>query len=365
MRPFRIFRPVSGDIQSCLLQLGRFIKCYLFVLTGRDLTIPVQFMGEPFFFSPEEEKKRRLTFVGIAPDNAAGIEKSIISIDDISDEIGIPREIMVVSHLDNARTAMELSDLVRKYDDLTVIESSGIYGLDMQRCVAESSGNYIVTFSPYMSYAPSWADVIDRFIKSREKKVLYSALSIYPRKILEETGGWRGLRVCWDTDFLARVSRTFGIIFVPVEDGDFPQSFLYSTGNFFKKHRSTNRALRVNSSLLRYRDSMIACNFSFRDIIERGRLEAFSRRPIVQLRLITAYILAQWYIRKHHDTDENRYVRLAEAFLESITFKEYERFTGDSLAIRLKINPGDMNYLRKHSSTWQKMEERIQSLITT
>jgi len=337
----------------------------LLVVTEPDLTIPVQFMGEPFFFSPEEEKKRKLTFVGIAPENATSIEKSIISIDDISDEIGIPREIFVVSHLDNPRTAMELNDLVRKYEELTVIESSGIYGLDMQRCVAESSGNYIVTFSPDSTYDPSWADVIDRFIKSREKKVLYSALSIYPRKILEETGGWRGLRVCWDTDFLARVSRTFGIIFIPVENGDFPHSFLYSTGNSIKKHRSANRALMVNSSLLRYRDSMIACNFSFRDIIERIRLERFSRRPKAQVRLLAAYLLARWYLRKHQDSDENRYVRLADAFLESIIFKEYERFTGESMSIRLKINSGDMRYLSGHSSTWQKMQERIQALIQT
>ena len=105
--------------------------------------------------------------------------------------------------------------------------------------------------------------------------------------------------------------------------------------------------------------------FSFRDIIERIRLERFSRRPKAQVRLLAAYLLARWYLRKHQDSDENRYVRLADAFLESIIFKEYERFTGESMSIRLKINSGDMRYLSGHSSTWQKMQERIQALIQT
>ncbi len=341
----------------------RFIKDVFFVITDVDLTIPVQFMGEPFFFSPEEEKKRKLTFIGIVPNNVTGIEKSIICMDDIADEIGIPREIMIVSHLDNPRVAMELNDLVRKYDDLTVIESSGIYGLDLQRCVAESTGNYIVTFSPEKIYSPSWADVIDRFIKSREKKVLYSAISVYPRKILEETGGWKGLRVCWDTDFLARISRTFGIVFIPVEQGDFPRSYLYSTGTSTEKHRSRTRSLRINSSLLRYRDSMIACNFSLRDVLERIRLERFPRRIAVQVHLMAAFVLSQLYLRKYRSDGENRYVRLADSFLESLVFREYERFNSESEPLKLRINSGDMRYLKEHSKTWRQMEEKIKSLM--
>ncbi|MGC8506509.1 MAG: hypothetical protein ACP5NK_07385 [Thermoplasmata archaeon] len=315
------------------------------------------FVKIPKFFSAEDAVITKLSFISIVNDPGLRVEHSISSIEAIAEEMGRDYEIILCFKPGSLRSSLIAFDIQNKYENVTAIKSVGNAGEDYANLIRKSTGNYIIIFESSTNYGIEMADSISIFLSSNEKKAVFTSMLIIPRALLKEIGGWRSLRKCSEIDMLGRICLNFGILVFPSAKTTVPLSHLFSGTSMVNSvyHSKPKDIVPSISNILSYRDSIIGCNFTYRDIFLRIRLEKFPRNILLGVTLVASYILGLTSKSGSRVSSQNRYIQFVESMMESIIFREFEKYGYSSEDPRILINPGDLEYLRRRSAMWTRV----------
>jgi len=320
----------------------------------KDLT---DFLKEPFLYPSEFPVRTKISFVSIVNDGINKLEQSLGSIEAIAEELGLDYEIILCVKPGSVRSSMISLDIPNKYENVEILKSAGNIGADYAQLIKNSTGNYIITFDSSTRYSIHLADTISLFLAAREKKAVFASMLIFPRRVIDEVGGWKGLRKCSEIDILGRIGLNFGITVLPSAVTFIPESFLFSSFTMDNSmyHSKLSSIIPTIDNVLSYRDSLIGCNFHFRDLLLRIKLEAFPRKIILGFTLMIAQLLKALREPPKKRGPQSRYIQFVEAMIESIIFKEYERYQDPGDASKIYVNPGDFEYVKRRSNLWTKV----------
>ncbi len=318
------------------------------------------FVKIPSFFSPENAVITKISFLSTVNDTAFRLEQSISSIEAIAEEIGRDYEIILCIKPGSVRSSLVAFDIRGKYENVSIIRSTGNVGEDYSNLINKSTGNYIIIFESSTIYDLQLADTISVFLANNEKKAVFTSMLIIPRSLVNEIGGWKNLRQCSEIDVLGRISLNFGILVFPVLKTIIPPSYLFSGNNIVNSvyYSKVAEIIPTLTNILSFRDCIIGCNFTYRDILLRIKLEKFPRKVLLGITLFAASILRTAKKSGNSVSSQNRYVQFVESMIESIIFKEYERYKLSGEETRIYINAGDMEYLKRKSELWSKVNFR-------
>ncbi|AAT43849.1 hypothetical protein [Picrophilus oshimae] len=264
--------------------------------------------------------------------------RSIRSIENIGEEIGLEYEIILSSDIDINYDSSRFKN---------VRLASRNYGQGKRQSSSFSSGDYIIIFNPLIEYNIEKADIISQFISSRNKKALISDFIIISRETLETSGSWKELRNGEDLDLFARLAASYGFIVYPssrfeiISDHDYPG--LKGLGGLLER-------------LLGTRDLIIGGSYNLKD-----SLDLIDENPFL---VIISYILSKFSrIKPYKTRARNNYVAVMEAILESIIIKDYELYTVENAVEKIKISKKELTYLKKHSRLWSRIKSNIDEIV--
>jgi hypothetical protein len=320
----------------------------------KDLT---DFLKGPFLYTSEFPVRTKISFVSIVNDGINKLEQSLSSIEAIAEELGLDHEIILCVKPGSVRSSMIYLDIPSKYENVEIIKSAGNIGVDYAQLIKNSTGNYIITFDSSTRYSIELADTISLFLTAHEKKAVFASMLIIPRRLIDEVGGWKGLRKCSEIDILGRIGLNFGITVLPSAATFIPESFLFSSLAMDNSmyHSKLSTIIPTIDNVLLYRDSIIGCNFHFRDLLLRIKLEVFPRKIILGFTLMIAQLLRILGEQPNKRSSQNRYIQFVEALIESIIFKEYEKYQDPGNSSKIYLNPGDLEYVKRRSTLWTKV----------
>ncbi len=289
------------------------------------------------------------------------LEKNILKIDDIGEEIGYRFEIIVAGKENNNYDNMLFSDLERKLENLTIVRvKSGNQGMAKRIATNVSSGNFLVFFESSLSYSIEFADIIASYLRSGEKSVLLSDLIVMPRDLFFNVGGFRDLRYAEDIDLLARIYMSANTIAYPVLGckmlitqgiplfGTSTEPWSDLSGSGFKIRKAQ-------------RDQILACNYRISDI-NGFAAEEKSRGLFAGIVVKVQFFFARRLRISPTVHDQNNFLILMDKILESLVLKDYMRFDGINMKPMLSMPGALRNYLSKASVAWKSHE--IDNILT-
>jgi hypothetical protein len=299
--------------------------------------------------NPEE---MTVSFIATDLYSIRDLEKNLLKIDDIGEEIGHKFEIIIAGKENGKYDSMLFSDLERKIEDLTIVRvRTTNQGMAKRIATNLSSGKYLVFFDSSFTYSIEFADIIASFIRSGEKAVLVSDLIVFPRELFVHAGGYRDLRYAEDIDLLARVYSTANLIAYPI----LGSTMLVRQGIplFSEKPELKNRLSVSGMKLGRaQRDQILACNYRRSDIIE---LNPAGSGPDILLSFIAR--IAFFFARSSRVApvvhEHNNFVMLMDKILESLVLKDYMRLDGINMKPMLTVPAEMRRYLSDMSAAWK------------
>ena len=302
-----------------------------------------------------------ISFIATDLYSARDIEKNILKIDDIGEEVGHKFEIIIAAKENNSYDTMLFSDLERKIENLSVIRVRKVnQGMAKRIATNLSTGRYLVFFDSSFSYSIEFADIIASYLRSGEKSILVSDLIVLPRETFFHAGGYRDLCYAEDIDLLARLYSYANVVAYPILGSSMlvKQGIPILTQNTDFWNQVTTSGMKLGKAL---RDQILACNYKLSDIIE---MNAESRRPEALRRLILR--LAFFFARSSRVTpvthEQNNFVMLMDKILESLVLKDYMRLEGINMKPMLSLSTQMRLYLSKTSAAWKSHD--IDTLLT-
>jgi hypothetical protein len=280
------------------------------------------------------------------------LEKNLLKIDNIGDEIGHKFEIILAVKENGSYDSMLFSDLERKIEDLTIIRVKTVnQGMAKRIATNLSTGKYLVFFDSSFSYSIEFADIIASFIRSGEKAVLVSDLIVFPRDIFVHAGGYRDLRYAEDIDLLARIYSTANIIAFPI----LGSSMLVKQGIPLVSEKLELRNSLSASGMkfgMAQRDQILACNYKPSDIVDLNFIGSGSE---IFLRFMAR--IAFFFARSSRVApvvhERNNFVMLMDKILESLVLKDYMRLDGIDMKPMLTLPAEMRRYLSDVSAAWK------------
>lgn len=288
------------------------------------------------------------------------VEKSILSIEDIGDELGSRFEIIIP--VDSSyRNMFLMRSLSGKVENLRLMQfdrqSHGFQKSVMQKA---SSGSYTILFNPDTVYDITFADMIHNFCRYNSNQILYSEMLIIPSSIFNRSGTWRDLSKGEDIDLLARVmALTDVVVYNPPERVlaiESNEPVVYGSGKLPGNIRS------LYSLLNKQRDQIIALNYKWNDISLFLRLEG--KKSILKEILIGAsFVLSKFSSQKPYGGRDNNYARIMDKILESLIIQDYKRFAGFNGVPKLSVGSKDLEFLKINGKVWGKTKAPIESFV--
>ena len=275
----------------------------------------------------------KLSFCAVAMNISDSVKRSLESIVNVAEELGHPYELVISTHM----------QVNFKSDRIKFInETFDTYGAGKQLAYLHSTGDYLIIFNPSTVYNSETSDVIHSFLEKREKRALVYSPMVIARDILDKTGGWRNLREYEDIDLLARIAAEGGIAAFPSEQYD---SLKYKTS---KKNSFLER-------IKNFRDAIISCNFSIKDV------KMFHIEPYYIS--FPALVLSKISKTKPYKFKENNRIIVMESIMESLILKDYENYLIPDRLPKLHISRNEVRYMEKRSYLWNKVNKSIMEII--
>ena len=299
--------------------------------------------------NPEE---MAISFIATNLYSIRDLERNLLKIDDIGEEIGHKFEIIIAAKENSSYDSLLFSDLERKIEDLTILRvRTTNQGMAKRIATNLSSGKYLVFFDSSFSYSIEFADIIASFVRSGEKAVLVSDLIVFPRDLFVHAGGYRDLRYAEDIDLLARVYSMANLIAFPI----LGSSMLVRQGiPLFSEKPDLRNKLSVSGMKLgkAQRDQILACNYRPSDIIEinldGSRSDFFLR---FTARISFFFARGSRVVPVVHE--QNNFVMLMDKILESLVLKDYLRLEGVNIKPMLTVSAEMRRYLSDVSAAWK------------
>jgi len=116
-------------------------------------------------------------------------------------------------------------DLLRKYasshENMIALQKRCIRGIGRQIAFRKSKGDYILQVDTDTVYYPIWKKFIFKCLESYPDLAVQAIFSgVYPRKIMNEVGGWRNFQWGDDLDLWMRVWKIGKMRWYPVAVGE-------------------------------------------------------------------------------------------------------------------------------------------------
>lgn len=321
------------------------------------LTDALTFLDQEFLRERAiDPDKVLISFIAVNLSSIRNVERSILSIDKIGDEIGRKFEIILTSKVNSGYDYSLFRDMERKIDTLSIIRIRK-HSNGMAKRVASfaASGELLIFFDPAVEYDLNAADLIAKYMARGEKSVLISDLTIIPKTVLIRSGGFRDLMVGEDIDLLARISTFNNLIAFPTGN-DFS---LEAQGNpLVFMPRDIRRILSSQGMKMGHAqsDQILACNYGISDIrlfsSSGGKLRF--TEWLVAIKSLIASRLSK--LRPVHPK-RNNFVFVMDKILESLILKDYQRIPGLEKPPLLLLSDRSVNYLMKRSGTWNHVKQ--------
>lgn len=288
------------------------------------------------------------------------LEKSILSIEDIGDELGSRYEILLPVD-SKTKNWHFIRSLAGKVEFLRLMQF-GRQSVGFQKSVMQkaSSGSYIVLFNPDTIYDIGFADIIHNFCQYNGSQILYSELLIIPSFLFNRSGTWRDLNNGEDIDLLARIMSLAEVIVYNPPDRvlriESNEPVIYTPG---KIPKSLGLLYQL---LIKQRDQIIALNYTWKNISFFSRLER--RKGLTRMLLLQiAYILSRFSSEKPYGGKSNNYSSIMDKILESLIVEDYKRFSGFVGRPRISIGTKDLEFLKMNGKVWGKTKEPIENFV--
>ncbi len=309
------------------------------------------------------KKEIFLTFLTIFEGRDQFIEESILSIDKIAQEVGEPYEIAIINTGKFPIHPDSIVGVEETVENFRVFERPGMSrGLAKNLAFLELRGSHIIMFDSEKEYNTDYSDLIFSFLRFREKRVLFSELSIIPREMIEEAGAWRNLKVSEDIDLYARISMNGPITHYPTQVME-PRRDGLIFHNADLERRPGFQRLPLKRKISFLKDLIIGCNYSLRDIMA---LNGYPYHRIGKRRfllLLLSHISAK-LSRERKDPDRrNNYLVFMETMFESLVLGEYQKFETFGKEVRISLTSMEKSYLFRRSELWKKVNRSIQRYI--
>ncbi len=289
------------------------------------------------------------------------LEKSILSIEDLGDELGLNYEIILPVDSESSQKQL-MHDLAGKIECVRLWQFNGRNaGLQKRIMQSNSFGSYVVLFNPSTVYDIEYADMLHSFTSRKDEIVLYSDLIVIPAVVFKRVGTWRDLRDAEDLDILVRITGVTGLV-VYGRDGK-GISFRSNEPVIFRTEKLPRTVRSVYSLLLRQRDQITGSSYRMSDInsFYRLRKNAGLARYLLTF---SSYVMSKLGKLKPYDLGGSNYSLLMDRILESLILADFRRYTGFTGTPRLKIEPNDLKYLRESGKVWGKIVENIESYVS-
>lgn len=321
------------------------------------MTDALTFLDQEFLRERAIDPDRVLiTFIAVNLSSIRNVEKSVLSIDRIGDEIGRKFEILLTSRVNSRYDDLLFRDMERKIDSLSIIRiRKHNNGLAKRVASFAATGEYLIFFDPSVVYDLSSADLIANYMGHGENAVLISDLTIIPKSTLIRAGGFRDLVFGEDIDLLARISSFTNLIAFPVKRSLNIEAqgnpLLFLSGELRKILARYGMKLGQAQS-----DQILACNYGLSDI----RLFAPAEKGLkfsqwfVTIKSILASRFSKF--RPVHPR-RNNLVYLMDKILESMVLKDYLRIPGLENPPVLRISDSLICYLKKRSDSWKHIKQ--------
>ncbi|UCE74764.1 MAG: glycosyltransferase family 2 protein [Methanomassiliicoccales archaeon] len=116
-------------------------------------------------------------------------------------------------------------DVLNKYasshENMTVLQKKCVRGIGRQMALKRSTGKYILQVDCDTVYFPIWRTFIYKCLELYPDLAVQAIFSgVYPRKIMDEVGGWRNFQWGDDLDLWMRVWKTGKMRWYPVAVGE-------------------------------------------------------------------------------------------------------------------------------------------------
>ncbi len=317
-------------------------------------------MGDMLAFLQERSEEQRLedpekiaiSFISTDLFSSRTLEKSLLSIDNIGDEIGKRFEIIVAVKENNGYDRILYSDLERKVETASLvrvkINNSGM----AKRVVTNlASGEFFVFFDSSHLYDIDFADLISSFMRSKEKAVLLSDLMVMHRDIFIRAGGYRELSIAEDIDLLARLYESTNIIAFPLTTTNLVlnQARLLLTQKRSLKSLMAKSGLKIGQAQLH---QILACNYSGTDLLLLS--SARGKNSLISRMRISLYMLRCRFSRTRPIRyAQNNFILLMDKILESLILKDFERIHGFTMKPMLIMTKEEKGYLTDSSGAWK------------
>lgn len=304
------------------------------------------------------EKNTGISFIAFADRISGRIYDSIKSIDLIGDEIGAGYEIILSGYAPGHDSTSTMKRIRREIPELQVVSTSEkIEGMARDIAFRNSSGKYLVPFSPELVYPVEYADILHSFMKFKIKRLFFSELPMLHRDLISDVGGWRPLRNGSDLDLFSRMAVNYGILACPT--------------NMMWKDRITVKdvmglrypenmtGLSASERYLLTRDLIIACNHSLSDIREFTRIRKEYDGEGSMALMFLAFLGSRLSDIKPVSYNRNNLVVVMESLLESLVLKEYLKVDGMEDRVYLQIDRAHMEFLNLRSRMFKDMKASL------
>ena len=318
---------------------------------------PLKFLGEPFLLDEESSDDVVISFIADEFPASPYYQKSVISIDDIADEIGLKHEIILISPPIAGGKFSVAGELGSKIETLTVLYSGGNNrGRAIKRAIEHSSGKFIVFFSPDKVYSASSSDVLVEFIRHRDKKLLLSCFSAFPRSLMDIVGSSADLKEGALPNLYARMAHFFGVIVCQ------PKGMNSIT---LSSEFTINRASFLSSSLqvFRYVDSLAANGFKIMETMASLRSGGISGGRVMRgFFIMFCAVMASFRRLVLKDNQRGRFITLVESAMESIILGEFKRFNPDWKP-RIELSNWDYSMVKLNSKLWERTGDSVRNIV--
>ena len=299
----------------------------------------------------QDPDKMIISFISTDLFSFRTLEKSILSIDRIGEEVGKKYEILIGAKNNSRYDSFLFRDLERKIEQLSIIRIDTPNGGMAKRIATNlSTGEFLVFFDSTISYDLDFADLISSYIRSGEKRILLSDFMIINRDILIHSGGYRDLSISEDIDLLSRIFLYSNIIAFPVVTMRMilNQAVPLPALNKSERENLLKVGLRTNGA---FKDQIVACNYSIQDVLNMIPKNK-ANKITTKLEVFFAYLRSAFSKTRPVKMGQNNYLMLMDKLLESIILSDFKKFEDFRAKPLLRLSSEQYKYLEKSSKSW-------------
>lgn len=288
-------------------------------------------------------------------------ERSILSIEDIGDELGTNYEIILPLDGESPSKLLIL-DLTRKIEKLRILRfKNRNVGFQKRMMQASSTGSYVVLFDPSVTYDIEFADLLHTFAARRDEVVLLSDLIVIPSVIFKRVGTWRDLRGAEDFDMLARIVNVTGIVvYNPMERAI---SIPSNEPVVLVTDRIPGSLKKLYSLIMTQRDQIIGSSYRLKDIVLFLKMDRKIRLGRMLL-LFLSYAISRIKGEKPFVSEDSNYTIVMDRILESLILADYRRYEWLVESPRVRISERELQYLRSRGKVWGRISDDIDNYVS-